>query len=79
MGCQTKMVERIVEKKADYLIGLKGKQGTLNNAVRLFFENKPKTALFQVNTAVDKGHGRLETRQCSVTEDIDWLREQHPH
>ena len=28
---------------------------------------------------VDKSHGRLEVRQCTVTEDIQWLRDQHPH
>ena len=79
MGCQTKIVERIVEKEADYVIGLKGNQGTLNDDVRLFFENKPRATKFQLDTTVDKGHGRLETRECTVTEDIQWLRDCHPH
>jgi predicted transposase YbfD/YdcC len=79
MGCQTKIVERIVEKEADYVIGLKGDQGTLNNDVRLFFENKPKAVTFRLDATVDKGHGRLETRECTVTEDIQWLQYAHPH
>ena len=78
MGCQTKIVEKIVEKQADYVIGLKGNQGTLNDDVRLWFENKPKGCTFEVDTDVDKGHGRLETRQCTITQDIEWLRQQHP-
>ncbi len=78
MGCQTKIVAKIINKGADYLIGLKGNQGTLNEDVRLFFEKKPKTALFQTEIAPDKGHGRLEVRQCTVTEDIDWIKERHP-
>lgn len=78
MGCQTKIVERIVEKEADYVIGLKGNQGTLNDDVRLLFENTPTAVKFQLDTSVDKGHGRLETRGCRVTEDIQWLRERHP-
>ena len=41
MGCQTKVVEKIIERKANYLIGLKGNQGTLNEDVRLLFEEKP--------------------------------------
>lgn len=79
MGCQTKIVERIVAKEADYIIGLKGNQATLNHDVRLFFQEKPSGASLQTSTTVDKGHGRLETRQCRVTDDIDWLRKRHPH
>lgn len=77
MGCQKKIVEKIVEKKADYLIGLKGNQGALNDDVRLLFENKPRATIFQKEEVYDKGHGRLETRCCTVTEDIDWLKARH--
>lgn len=78
MGCQSKIVEKIIEKEADYLIGLKGNQGTLNNDVRLLFESKPQGTIFQGDEEYDKGHGRLETRRCTVTEDITWLKEKHP-
>lgn len=27
---------------------------------------------------IDKGHGRIEVRQCRLSTDIDWLRERHP-
>jgi predicted transposase YbfD/YdcC len=78
MGCQTKIVEKIIDKDAHYLIGLKGNQGQLNDDVRLLFENKPTKMRFTTENEADKGHGRLETRQCTVTEDIQWLRDQHP-
>lgn len=78
MGCQSKIVEKIVDKEADYLIGLKGNQGTLNDDVRLLFEAKPQGSVFQNDEEHDKGHGRLETRRCTVTEDINWLKEKHP-
>lgn len=78
MGCQSKIVEKIINKKANYLIGLKGNQGTLNADVRLLFENKPKNMVFMAAEEIDKGHGRIETRRCTVTEDIKWLQEQHP-
>lgn len=78
MGCQSKIVEKIIEKEADYLIGLKGNQGTLNDDVRLLFEHKPQGTVFEIDEEYDKGHGRLETRRCTVTEDINWLKEQHP-
>jgi len=78
MGCQTKIVEKIIDKGADYLIGLKGNQGNLNEDVRLFFKKRPEKAVFSTDIDYDKGHGRIEMRQCSVTEDIAWLRERHP-
>lgn len=78
MGCQSKIVDKITEKEADYVIGLKGNQGTLNDDVRLFFEDKPQQSSFSCETETDKGHGRVESRQCTVSDDIAWLRELHP-
>ena len=78
MGCQAKIVEKIVSKGADYLIGLKGNQGTLSEDVRIYFEEKTRKANFFTVSEGDKGHGRIETRVCTVTEDIEWLRELHP-
>jgi len=28
--------------------------------------------------SIDKGHGRIEVRQCWVSTDIDWLRANRP-
>jgi hypothetical protein len=39
MGCQSKIVEKIIEKEAEYLIGLKGNQGTL--IMRFGYSLKP--------------------------------------
>ena len=36
MGCQRHIAEQIVDKKADYLLALKGNQGTLREDVELF-------------------------------------------
>ncbi len=80
MDCQSKIVEKIIEKEADYLIGLEGNlKGRLNDDVRLLFESKPEGIIFHSDEDYDKGHGRLETRRCTVTEDIGWLKEQYPH
>ncbi|NEV65161.1 ISAs1 family transposase, partial [Thiorhodococcus minor] len=37
MGCQTKIAEQIVDQGADYVLGLKGNQGTLHEEVADFF------------------------------------------
>ncbi len=79
MGCQTKIVEKLVEKKANYVLGLKGNQSTLHDDVRLLFERKPKNQSFLSTTEIEKGHGRIETRTCTVTNEIDWLKAEHPH
>ena len=78
MGCQTKIVEKIISGGADYVIGLKGNQGKLHDDVCLAFTSKPKDMQFVSITDNDKGHGRVETRCCTVSEQIQWLKERHP-
>lgn len=79
MGCQSTVVDKILERGANYVIGLKGNQGRLNDDVRLLFEDKPAAMTFAVREEFDKGHGRIETRKCTVTDDIQWLKDRHPH
>ncbi len=78
MGCQTKIVGQIIDQKGDYVIGLKGNQCNLRKDVELLFKDKPKGANFLKEETTDKGHGRIEKRICTVTEDILWLCEDHP-
>lgn len=77
MGCQTEIAKQIREKKGDYILALKGNHGNLHDDVRIYFETESKTQFGEVNVKVsqehDKGHGRIESRTCYVTEDIDWL------
>jgi predicted transposase YbfD/YdcC len=82
MGCQRAIAEKIIDKKADYILALKGNQGTLREDVELFAnEQKAKnfkdTAVSQHET-VDGDHGRIETRSVTVIHDVAWLRERHP-
>jgi predicted transposase YbfD/YdcC len=46
MGCQKKIAKLIIEKKADYILSLKGNQGALHDDVRTYFESSlsPETA-----------------------------------
>jgi predicted transposase YbfD/YdcC len=81
MGCQREIATKILEKEADYVLALKGNQGTLREDVELFF-NEQAAAKFK-DTAVsrhetlEKSHGRIETRTYTATDDIDWLKERH--
>jgi len=77
MGCQTKIAADIIERKADYMLSLKGNQGLLHKDVALFFESK-HTSPDVGFESVDGGHGRIEKRSVRASSDIDWLKERHP-
>ena len=80
MGCQKKIAEDIVDKGGDYVLGLKGNQGTLRADVELFFldaiENKFQGIDVDYHETVDGDHGRVEIRRHWAVSDIDWLYQQ---
>lgn len=75
MGCQKEIVKTIVEKGADYVLGLKGNQGTLHDDVKLYFEDCLASGFDDVDyhETIDGDHGRIETRRYWATSDIAWL------
>jgi predicted transposase YbfD/YdcC len=77
MGCQKEIVKTIVNKNADYVVGLKGNQGTLHADVKLYFEDcrasEFKDGVYDYHETIDGDHGRIETRRYWMTSDIDWL------
>jgi predicted transposase YbfD/YdcC len=77
MGTQKAIAKQIYDKESDYVLALKGNQGTLNEDVRLFleaeFKKKSSTAIEDLYEEADKGHGRIEMRRCIVSSQIDWL------
>lgn len=79
LGCQYEIANLIQSKGADFIFSLKGNQGTLQEDVQLFFEKASQEDPIQTKTHVDKGHGRIEERICSVCHDTAWLHERHPH
>jgi len=77
IGCQHAIAKQIVEAGADYVLAVKDNQPTLAEAVRRLFAGMDQLARpFWAWSEVDKGHGRVETRRCVVTNDVDWLHEQ---
>jgi len=77
MGCQKSITKQIVEQGGDYVLGLKGNQESLSEAVEDFFTTAQsadfKGVVYQYLEEVDKGHGRLETRRYWVSECLDTL------
>jgi len=67
MGCQTNIADIIIEKKANYILALKGNQKSLKEqVVNQFNQTKPSS----VDESVDSGHGRVETRTCEVIDNL---------
>jgi predicted transposase YbfD/YdcC len=77
MGCQREIAAKIREKQADYVLALKGNQGTLYDDVKTYFEEKEheNNAYCQ---SVDGHKGRIETRRYTQNDDIAWLKSRHP-
>ena len=78
MGTQKAVAQAILNRKADYLLALKGNQSTLHDDVRVFFADQKLAETCDLFMTTDDGHGRVEERTCRATEDIAWLKERHP-
>jgi predicted transposase YbfD/YdcC len=70
MGCQREIAQRIIEKKADYVLAVKGNQGLLAEQVRDSFLLLESDAVAE---EIDCGHGRVEQRKCSVIADLSLI------
>lgn len=75
LNCQKTIAAKIIEKKADYFLALKGNQGTLFEDAKTYFINKDGLDFIE---EINKEHGRIEVRRCWSTSNIDWLKKGHP-
>lgn len=76
-GCQTDIVDKIRNGGGDYMIALKGNQGTLYAEASNFFTQAKEVgyedADCKTSVSCEKGHGRIEERAVAVTSQLDWL------
>ena len=86
MGCQKKIAALIADKKADYVLALKGNHATVLEEIEAFFADAVAPCATRAADCVapgtmdffktrDKDHGRLETRCCWQSTDIDWFED----
>jgi predicted transposase YbfD/YdcC len=66
MGCQKKISEKIVDKEADYIMGLKDNQEALSLGAFTAFSEHGKQANKDKDLWEVKDHGRKESRLCRV-------------
>ena len=81
MGCQRDIAQKIVDKKADYVLALKGNQGSLREDVEVFVAEQKaadfKDTKISRDQTIDGDHGRIETRTTTVIHDVAWLQKRH--
>jgi len=81
VGTLASLAQKILDKKADYVLALKGNQGSLREDVELFATEQKARAFADTkvtrDTTVDGDHGRIETRTTTVISDVEWLQERH--
>jgi predicted transposase YbfD/YdcC len=70
MGCQRSIAEKIIAKKADYILAVKENQGHLLEEIKDSFRQLATDAVAE---EIDCGHGRVERRRCSVIADLSLL------
>ena len=78
IGTQTKIAKAIVDSGADYLLSVKENQGHLFEEISWLFEydqqNNFKDAAYDHAKITNKGHGRIEIRECWSISDPEYLQ-----
>lgn len=72
MGCQKEIANKIIDRQADYILAVKENQPQLLQDIKDEFRFSKSIA---THTNEDIGHGRIETRICSVINDFQFLNE----
>jgi predicted transposase YbfD/YdcC len=77
MGTQTNIAKTIREAQADYVLSVKENQGHLFEDISVLFAVDQATdfkyATFEYKQTVNKGHGRIEIRECWSTSNPAYL------
>ena len=76
LNCQRAIAQQIVDQGGDYVLALKGNQGTLHDDVTTYLDD-PASEAITAAPVVDADHGRIETRTATVSTNIAWLQDEH--
>lgn len=75
MGCQKTIAKQIIDKGGDYIFSLKGNHSNLHDQIKLFFQDASSDlSEFDSYESTDGDHGRIEIRQHTTCDHIDWLQ-----
>jgi len=78
MGTQTNIAKTIVNAGADYVLSVKENQGYLFKDISTLFAvdqaQNFKYASYEYKQTINKGHGRIEVRECWSTSNPEYLK-----
>ena len=73
MGCQKDIARKVLDREADYVLAVKGNQGQLYQDIGDLFQAGDGTGVNDLPhdyaTTLNKGHGRIERRECWTISD----------
>ena len=69
LNCQRAIAQQIIDQGGDYVLALKGNQGSLHDDVIDYLDD-PASELTSAKPVVDADHGRIETRTAMISTDI---------
>ena len=83
MGCQREIAQQITAGGADYVLAVKENQGQLHEGIRDLFAGAEALGFdgvpYDYSQTVNKGHGRVERRECLAITATDCLDYINPH
>lgn len=71
IACNPAIAAAVTTRKGDYLLAVKANQPTLHREIARYFDDPAAKAKSPAD--IDKGHGRIETRRCHVSHEVEWL------
>lgn len=74
MNCQKAIAAKVVEKKADYVLAMKGNHPRAHEEIKQFMDKFASIEPAGYET-VEKAHGRLESRKYWQSSDIYWFED----
>jgi predicted transposase YbfD/YdcC len=81
-GTQTAIAQAIIDKKADYILALKGNQGNLHKEAQDQFHyavrnlDISRSEGWSQHQSVEKSHGRIVSRNVIVNHRLEWMSEE---
>jgi predicted transposase YbfD/YdcC len=77
MGTQKEIAKKIHRKRADYVLALKGNQGSLHDDVKEYFKDADLLSKCETVKTLEKARGGIEKREYWQTDDISWLSQRN--
>ena len=74
LNCQKTVAQKAVEKKADYVLAVKGNHPIMHDEIRRHMDALATSSPAGFES-VEKDHGRIETRRYWQSEDIHWFED----